>query len=141
MVIPMRELYQYTERLSSDVQIKLQVSRSDVYQMVASDKNTPEENNAAIDAYLNARAAIRVYDATLNEYQASVASEPSLSLPDIAGALQAQAQHVADQLRASSYNRSVVLRDLGDVVWFVAKIASALEVELSELVEVHASKH
>lgn len=141
MVIPMRELYQYTERLSSDAQIKLQVSRSDVYQMVASDKNTPEENNAAIDAYLNARAAIRVYDATLNEYQASVASEPSLSLPDIAGALQAQAQHVADQLRASSYNRSVVLRDLGDVVWFVAKIASALEVELSELVEVHASKH
>ena len=137
----MRELYEYTEHFSKDISLRLQVAREDVQRMVVSPKNSPEANEAAIAAYLNAHAAVRVYNATLNEFQAFTQKKlDGTPLATLAKDLTDCAAAIAQSIDSTDIERAVVLHNLSDVVWIVASLASALDIGLSELVETCGSK-
>jgi NTP pyrophosphatase (non-canonical NTP hydrolase) len=154
----MKIKYKYSEVLSNQITIPIVVSRDDVYRMIGDKNKTAEENEILIDQYLKSKSATRVYDASFNEYQLDTRSTAIyskdkafsyliLGLTSEAGEIAGKYKKVIrdyvsheDLEDMGTEWKKDFLSELGDVLWYVSRIADELGVSLSEIAERNISK-
>lgn len=140
----MKILYEYVERFSPSIALTIRITRDEVAQRVYRPENTQEQNEEAVDRYLAARSAKRVYDISMNEYQARVCADAQneRTIPQYANDLDKLTVPLLEKL--ASYDQSKpspeILVDLGGLVGFVAHLANKFGLSLSELVELYNVK-
>jgi len=153
----MKKLYSYEENVNG-IKLKLRISREDAYRMIGNSKLSEEENEKLIDDYLLHKQAVRVYDGTFNEYQLDTRSTAIYSKDkafsylilgltseagEIAGkykkVIRDYVNHEDLEDMGTEWKKDFV-SELGDVLWYVARIADELDISLSEVAEGNISK-
>lgn len=152
----MKIKYRYLELLPNHHNYPVLVTRDDVRRMAGDPSKSDEENEVLIDEYLKSKNASRVYDGSLNEYQLDTrltAIYPkSQALPYLTLGLTSEAGEVAGKYKkvirdhSGDINsmsiewRKDLLSELGDVLWYVARLADEMGVSLSEIAEKNIEK-
>jgi len=148
--------YRYVENLGS-ISLPITITRLDALRMVGDPSKTEDENNTLVDNYLKSKNAMRIYDASFNEYQIDTrmtAIYPkSQAHSYLALGLASEAGEVAGKLKKviRDYSNTPLdqmtpewkkeyLSELGDVLWYLARISDELGVSLSEIAEANISK-
>ena len=149
--------YRFVENLHDGTQLTVYTTRQDVYRIVGSKDKSEDENNTLIDEYLKNKKAFRVYDAFFNEYQKEsrmTAVYPKAQAHTyLALGLASEAGEVASKIKKmirDNPNLSVddmplewkkeYLSELGDVLWYIARISDEMGVSLSEIADKNISK-
>jgi len=152
----MKIKYRYVERLPNHAMFPVVVSKEDVLRIVGNPSNTSEENDTLVEEYLKSKNATRVYDGSFNEYQLDTrltAIYPkSQALPYLTLGIASEAGEVAGKYKKVIRDHSGdinsmsiewkkdLLSELGDVLWYVARIADEMGVSLSEVAEKNIEK-
>lgn len=149
--------YRFVETLHNNSQLTVFVTRQDVYRIVGSQDKTDSENNALIDEYLKSKNAVRVYDAFFNEYQkesrmtaiypkAHAHTYLALGLASEAGEIASKLKKVIRDHPNTSVDdmplewKKEYLSELGDLLWYIARISDEMGVSLSEIADKNISK-
>jgi len=126
------------------------LTKQDIARLVTSSDMTEEEYEKAISDYLTEHNARRHYDSdSLNDYQSftkTTAVYPKeKALEYLSLGLVSEAGEVAGKLKkvirdGSALDRSAFLKEIGDVLWYCARLTDELEGSLSEIAEGNMNK-
>jgi NTP pyrophosphatase (non-canonical NTP hydrolase) len=153
----MNPKYRYLEVFSNQISLPITLSRKDILRMIGDPSKTEEENNTLVDNYIKSKNATRIYDHSFNEYQIDTRitavypkdqahSYLALGLASEAGEVAGKLKKVIrdysntplDQM--SPEWKKEYLSEIGDVLWYIARISDELGVSLSEVADANISK-
>lgn len=149
----MQKRYEYIERVGG-IELPIIVTRGEMNRLFGLPGRSQEENDKIIDKYLEDKGAVVCYNARLNEYQESTrltAIYPKdQAITYLALGLASEAGEVAGKIKKVIRDQSAFdlstewkkdfLSEVGDVLWYIARIADELDVSLSEVAEKNIEK-
>lgn len=153
----MKKYYTYTEQMGT-LSIKINLTLEDVFHMTWDPSLTREQNEARAHEYLRSKNATETHLGAFNEYQEDTrltAIYPrekafaylTLGLSSEAGEVAGMYKKVVrdysdvnDLHDMSEEWKKGFISELGDVLWYIARIADELDVSLSEVAERNIAK-
>jgi NTP pyrophosphatase (non-canonical NTP hydrolase) len=149
----MNKKYVYTEKLTNEVPVDVVVTREEVEYMACLDSMSQEEKDEAVASFLNEKKADTYSDASFNEYQCATRQTaiypPKQALEYLCLGLASEAGEIAGKMKKLIRDEkgypneewdSALSAELGDVLWYIARLADEIGVPLSVLAEENIEK-
>lgn len=142
-----KEFYKITDKLGSVV-----VSHSEITCLTTDPSMSNEDKEKAIQKYLDSHNAIRVSSVDMDEYQkatkATAIYPKETALPYLTLGLASEAGEVAgkykkvirDTKEITPEWTEMIKSEIGDVLWYCARLSDELGLSLSEIAQANISK-
>jgi NTP pyrophosphatase (non-canonical NTP hydrolase) len=149
----MLKKYVYTEKLTNEVPVDVVVTREEIEHMVCLPSMTQEEKDEAVSSFLNEKKADTYSDASFNEYQLATRSTaiypPKQALEYLCLGLASEAGEIAGKMKklirddkgfSNEDWDSALKAEIGDVLWYLARLSDEIGAPLSLVAEENMEK-
>lgn len=149
----MKKKYVYTETLRNEVSVDVVITHEEASYMVGGEDMTEEQTEEAIQSFLNEVGAQPYSDASLNEYQCATRQTaiypPKQALEYLCLGLASEAGEIAGKMKklirddkgfSNDEWDSALKAEIGDVLWYLARLADEIGVPLSVIAEENMEK-
>jgi NTP pyrophosphatase (non-canonical NTP hydrolase) len=145
--------YVYTEKLTNEVPVDVVVTREEVEYMVCLDSMTQQEKDDAVQSFLREKEASSYSDAGFNEYQVATRSTavypPKQALEYLCLGIASEAGEIAGKMKklirddrgfSTGEWDDALKAEIGDVLWYCARLADEIGAPLSVIAEQNMEK-